>query len=740
LASGRADSILPAAPSCRIAELPVGDAMESLFSDAWYRVADLKPRLRSHARIRRHRYRGEIWYVLQDLASGRVHRFSPASYFVIDLMDGRRSVQEIWDTALAHLGDDAPTQDETIQLLGQLHSADILQCDVPPDAAELLQRHERQQRSKVLGQVMNPLWWRFPLLDPERFLGWLLPVVRPLVGPVGACLWALVVGAGVVLAAVHWSDLSSNFLDRVFTAKSLVVLWLLFPLLKAVHEVGHGLATKAFGGEVHDMGVMLLVFSPLPYVDASSASAFPSKWQRVVVGAAGMMVELVLASCAMFVWLAAEAGIVRTLAYNTILVAGFSTVVFNANPLLRYDGYYILTDLLEIPNLYTRSRTYLGYLCQRYLFGQREADPPQATPGERVWFVIYAVSAFAYRLLVIAGIAFFLLKSFFYLGLLAVALLMGGWLLIPLWKTLAFLFTSPSLRRVRVRAIGVTLLLLGAVVGVVGFLPVPSRTETEGVVWVPEEAIVRAGADGFVVRVLVRPGARVRPGTTLIECQDSELQSRIRVLSARLRELRARYDEQRPTDRVKAGLVQEEVRFVEEDLAQARERVAGLVIRSQTEGTFVLPTAEDLPGRFVRRGELLGYTVNLDKITVRAVVSQAHIDMVRHRTRGVEVRLLERIDDTLPAAVRREVPGASERLPSPALGQGGGGRVAVDPRDSQGLTAMERIFQVDLELPSQLGLLNVGGRARVQFEHDWEPLATQWARQIRQLFLARLNA
>jgi putative peptide zinc metalloprotease protein len=714
--------------------------MESLFSDAWYRVADLRPRLRIHAKIRRHRYRDETWYVLQDLASSRMHRFSPASYFVIDLMDGRRTVQEIWDAALVRLGDEAPTQDETIQLLGQLHNADILQCDVPPDAAEVLQRYERQQRSKIIGQMMSPLWWRIPLVDPERFLGRLLPGVRPLIGVVGACLWATVVGFALVLAAAHWADLSANFLDRVFTAKSLVVLWLLFPALKAVHEIGHGLATKAFGGEVHDMGVMLLVFSPLPYVDASSASAFPSKWQRIVVGAAGMMVELLLAAVAVFVWLAAEAGVVRVLAYNTILVAGFSTIIFNANPLLRYDGYYILTDLLEIPNLYTRSRTYLAYLCQRYLFGQREAELPQATAGERVWFVGYAVSAFAYRLLVVAGIGFFLLQTFFYLGLLAVVMLVGTWFVIPLWKILSFLVTSPALRRVRVRAIGVTLLLLGAVVGTIGFLPVPSRTGAEGVIWIPEEAMVRADADGFVSRVLARPGARVRPGEVLIECQDPELLSRVRVLTARLRELRARYDEQRPTDRVKAGLVQEEIRFVEEDLARARERVRGLVIRSQADGTFVLPTAEDLLGRFVRRGELLGYTVNLDRITVRAVVSQAHIDQVKHRTQAVEVRLSERLGETVPVAVRREVPGASERLPSPALGMSGGGRVAVDPRDTQGVTAMERVFQVDLELPSQFALLNVGGRAYVRFDHGWEPLAVQWARQVRQLFLARLNA
>lgn len=713
--------------------------MESLFSASWYRVADLKPRIPSHAKIHRHRYRGEPWYVLQDEASGRAHRFTPGSYLVIGLMDGRRTVQEIWDTALARLGDDAPTQDEMIQLLGQLHGADILQCDVPPDIAEMFQRHERQQQTKLLGQLMSPLWWRIPLVDPERFLGWLLPLARPLLGLAGACLWAVVVGLALLLASVHWADLTANLLDRLLAPRNVVVLWLLYPVIKALHEIGHGLATKAFGGEVHDMGIMLLVFSPLPYVDASAASAFPSKWQRMVVGAAGMMVELFLAALALFVWLAAQTGGVRTVAYNTILVAGISTLLFNANPLLRYDGYYILSDLLEIPNLYTRSRTYLGYLCQRYLFGYREAEVPSASRSERTWFVAYAVSAFAYRILVIFGIAFLLLQKFFYVGMVLVVSLVGAWLLLPLWKTSSFLLTSPRLRRVRGRAVGVSLLLVALVVAVVGFVPLPSRTGAEGVVWLPEEAMVRAAVNGFVERVVPQPRSRVRRGDLLIECRDPELQARVRVLAARVTELRARYDEQRPTDRVKAALVQEEIHYAEEDLARARQDLAALTVRSQTEGTFVLPTAEDLPGRFVKRGEFLAYVVNLETITVRAVLPQTSNDLAEGRTRSVEVRLSERIGETVPATIRRQVPGASERLPSPALGIGGGGRVAVDPRDPQGTTAMEKIFQVDLELPSDLSLLNVGGRAYVRFDHGWEPLAVQWARQLRQLFLARLN-
>ncbi len=155
---------------------------QQLFSPSWYRVAKLTPRLRTHAQIHRHQYRGETWYVLQDLASERFHRFSPPAYFVIGLMDGKNTVQEIWDRALAQLGDDAVTQDEVIQLLGQLHAADVLQCDVPPDTAELFRRREQQERRVLMKKVFSVFAWQIPLFDPERVLGRLMPFVRPFFG------------------------------------------------------------------------------------------------------------------------------------------------------------------------------------------------------------------------------------------------------------------------------------------------------------------------------------------------------------------------------------------------------------------------------------------------------------------------------------------------------------------------------------------------------------------------------
>lgn len=250
---------------------------EAFLSPSWYRLAALRPALKSQARIRRHRFRGEVWYVVQDLASGRFNRLTPAAYQVLGLMDGQRTMDEVWNAAIEQLGDDAPGQDEVIRLLSQLHAADLLHCEVNPDSAELFERFERQNRARQKSSWRNPFSIRFPLWDPDRFLSRTLRFLRPCFNWWGAAVYCAVVGLGAALGALHWPELAENLSDRVLAAENLLVLWLCFPVVKLLHELAHGYATKAGGGEVHEMGILLLVFMPVPYVDATAASGFRSK-------------------------------------------------------------------------------------------------------------------------------------------------------------------------------------------------------------------------------------------------------------------------------------------------------------------------------------------------------------------------------------------------------------------------------------------------------------------------------
>jgi putative peptide zinc metalloprotease protein len=712
---------------------------EALFSPSWYRVAALKPRVRSHAQITRQDYRGKIWFVLQDHAAERSHRFTPAAHHFIGLMNGDRTVQEIWEATSAALGDEAPTQEDAIRLLGQLHAADALLCDVPPDTMEVFRRHQRHERMLWKRRLWSPLALRFPLFDPDRFLQRTMPWVQPLFGWFGILLWIAVVGTGAVLAVSHWTDLTENITDKVLAPQNLLLLWFVYPVVKALHELGHAYATRKWGGEVHEIGIMLLVLTPVPYVDASSASGFRDKRKRMVVGAAGIAVELFLGALALFTWLIVEPGAVKAIAYNVMLISGMSTLLFNGNPLLRFDGYYVLSDGIEIPNLGARANRYLGYLFQRYLLGVQDASNPADTRGERFWFVVYGISSFFYRVFIMFVIITFIAGKFFIIGVVLAMWALATQVVMPVGKNLSFLTTSPNLRRQRGRALVTSFAIVLAAVLLIFAVPAPSWTRSEGVVWVPEEAQVRAGTDGFVQRIVVAADSAVTRGQPLVQLEDPLLLTRLAVIEAQLQELQAQYDALLFSDKVQAAAVGEEMAAVQANLNRTRQREAELILRSPASGRFVIPNAVDLPGRFVSKGQLVGYVVESQTVTARVALGQDEIAQVRNYTKGVEVMPADWGARPVPAAIVREVPGASAELPTAALGSSGGGLFAVDPRDSKGIKTLSRVFQLELGLPASAFAQNLGARVFVRFDHGYEPVGFQAYRALRRLLLRQFD-
>lgn len=711
----------------------------SSLSSSWYRVANLKPVLRAHAKVHRQRFRNRAWYVLQDFATGRMHRFSPSAYLAMSLMDGKYTVEEIWVFVAKELGDAAPSQDDIIQLLTQLHMADILQSDVPPDLLELSQRGLKQRRAKWMKNFLNPLSIRFSLWDPDRFISATYPYLRWLFTWRGAILWLMVVMPALVMAASHWNDLTQNLSDRVLSSSNLLALWLVFPLVKLLHELGHAYTTKAGGGEVHEMGIMLLVLMPVPYVDATAATAFRSKRHRAVVGAAGMMVELFLAALAIYVWLGVEQGLIHALAFNVIFVAGLSTLVFNGNPLLRFDGYYVLSDLIEIPNLGSRANQYIGYLVQYYLFGKRDAQQITETKRERLWLAFYALASFAYRLFVTFVIVVFIVGELFFIGVILAIWSIAGMLIIPIVKGIHYVFYSPALHRQRRRAVNVT---VGGTIFIILFslvVPMPFHRQAEGVVWVPENAEIRAHTAGFVQRLLMDSGMQVKKGDIVIESDDPALITQLASQRARVEQLEVQHSLAFLDDRLQAAIARDELEKERVVLVRLENRVEGLAVEARTSGRLVVPRALDLPGKFMQQGDLMGYVLEGTIRTVRVVLTQDDIDVVRGGLRSVQLKLIDRLSDTYAVKVLREVPGGHHQLPSRALALGNGGIHATDPRDRNGTQTLARVFQFDLLLPSSAGDVSLGARAHVRFDLAPEPLAFRWYRATRQLLLSNFN-
>jgi putative peptide zinc metalloprotease protein len=308
----------------------------------------------------------------------------------------------------------------------------------------------------------------------------------------------------------------------------------------------------------------------------------------------------------------------------------------------------------------------------------------------------------------------------------------------PLFRSLLFLATSPRLEARRLRA--------GALVAGVlltGFLllnwQAPLVTHTEGVVWLHEQGEVHSGIDGFVEKVHVASGEPVNAGDPLIKLRDAALASRRAVLAARLAELHTQKAAERGRSRVKAAMVDDDIRVVEAELAQVAEKIAKLEVRSPVDGRFILDDPHGLRGRYVSQGELLGYVVQGGAPVIRTIVSQDEVGLLRHGQPVVAIALADRIDEPLEGRWLREVPAGSSELPNAALGALGGGEFKIDLQDETGRTATERVFQFDVELPEGTPVSGIGGRAYVRLQHGTEPLWRQWSRSLQQLLLSHLE-
>ncbi len=712
----------------------------ALFSSSWYRVAELRPRLRRQARIVPHTYRGQRWYVMQDLASGRVLRFNPSAYRVLALMDGVRSLDEIWQSACLTLGDQAPTQDEILGLLTQLHQANVLLTDRKPDLGELAERGQRLRRTRLKQYLANPLSLKLPLFDPDPLVGAIARRVPPAAWRGILLVWLVLILFGTVLVGMHWDALTADITARVFTGDNMLILALLYPLLKAFHEFGHALAVKALGGSCREMGLMFLVFIPVPYVDASESVTLPGKWQRMLIGAAGMIAELGLAAIAVWLWTGVSGGVTKAVLHQVVILAGVTTLIFNANPLLRFDGYYILSDALEIPNLSQRANRYVGYLVRRYLFRSEARPPLHLTAREPLWLTFFAVGSVIYRTVVTVSIIVLVAGQFFVFGVLLALWAAYGLLVQPLVKFTRFMLRDPSLEGHRRQAGLVSLTLGGVLAGFIAFVPVADWTMVEGVIWMPEQSRIRVPATCFGDRILARPAEAVVAGQPLFSCTEPELDAQVAQAEALVREQEARLALAATAERVQLQMVRSELAHQKQRLADLAARRGDLVVRSPHAGRFDMEALDDFSGRYLPRGEQVAYVLDPSRYTLLAVVPQGRVDLVRQRAGKVEIRSAERLWDVLQAQIVREVPGASAELPSMALALQGGGQIGLDPEasaDNRAPKALEPLFQFEMQFTGPAQPRYLGGRVHVRISHNPAPLGEQWYRSLRQQFMKR---
>ncbi len=720
------------------------------FHEAWYRVANLRPRLLSTVKVSRQQFRGRVWYVLENVTSNTFSRISQEAYRVVALLDGTRQVAEAWKLCNEQLGDEAPTQGEVIQLLGQLYTSNLLYAELAPDAESLFNRQRTRVKRQVQRFLTNILFVRIPLIDPDHFLDrW--------VGVLGKCftwpaflLWAIVVVAGLYHVIANLGELVNQSAD-VLAPDNILLLYVTFIVIKVAHEFAHAFACKKFGilnqgsGQVHVMGLMLLVFTPVPYLDASSAWAFRSKWHRALVGAAGVIVEVFFAAIATIVWASTSTGTLHIISYNVIFVASVSTLLFNGNPLLRFDAYYVLADLIEIPNLSQRSLMYLGYLVRRYVWHVKNVPNPATTRGERIWFVCYGIASTAYRFYICFAILLFLNdrlpeELFIIVPIMAITTIVM-WIFVPLIRFAKYLATSPELTRTRPRAVLTTLGAAAVLVTLLGVIPFHEHHRIEGVVEPVRMAIVHAESDGFVTDVLPS-GCEVTPeGQPLLAAANPMLDAEKKGVTAELAglEVKRRLAELRETATVQ--IIDEQMQALRERIARVDFKLAALTPRAPFPGTWISPEIDRAKGAYVRRGQQLGIVADVRQLRLRATAGQELAALlVAQGATDLELRARDRPDVECGGVIAQIFPAGHDVLPSQSLGYAAGGSVATNLKDPRGMTTAEKFFEVRITPPAgETWPLLTGQRAIVRLTLPSRPLAAQWWQSLRQLFQRRFH-
>lgn len=608
------------------------------------------------------------YWLVKDPLSLKYFHLGDEEHAVLTMLDGQASLRELQERFQRQF---APRQIGLEQLhafVGHLHASGLVVGSAPGQGLALHRRRVERRRKAWAETLLNLLAIRFRGIDPEPMLAWLSPRCVWIFSGWFLAMGAAVVLAAVVLAAVQFDALARRFeqAPAFWTAGNLPWLAVALVLVKCVHELGHALTCKHFGGECHEIGLLLLVGTPCLYCDVSDAWLLPNKWHRVAISAAGILVELFLAAVALMLWWFSEPGPWNTLLLNIVVLCSVNTVFLNGNPLLRYDGYFVLADALEIPNLSQHGRALVNRLLGRCVLG---IDPPEDRylPRRlRLFTAAYGLASTAYRWLVVVAILWMLhhlLKphGFQVVAALLATVVLGGMIAAPAVRFGAWLSRPGGREPIRSgRAVlGATACLAAAVIGLL--VPLPMRVRAPLVIQPQDGHSVYVLAPGRLTEA-VDAGIQVAQDQVLARLANAEIDRELAELSGQREQQRRRLEHLRlrlPADPSLApqippaeeALADLEARWRQRELDRER-----LVLRSPAAGTVIPPPhVPPTPlqrgslgiwqgglleprnrGAFLERGAMLCQIADPARLEASLVVDQADVPLVQL---GQSVRL-----------------------------------------------------------------------------------------------------
>jgi putative peptide zinc metalloprotease protein len=717
---------------------------------------------------RRQHYLGRAYWIVKDPVGLSYYRFQEEEFAILQMFDGQTSLDEIKERFEADFPPQKITLEELQQFLGMLHRSGLVVADVPGQGHQLRKRRDEKKRKMLLSAASNILCIRFKGFDPERFLNWLYPYLRWLFTPVAAVLFTLLALSAGTLVTVEFDEFRSKLPEfhQFFNVHNAFLLALVLGVTKVFHEFGHGLTCKHFGGECHEMGIMVLVLTPCLYCNVSDSWMLPSKWARAAIGAAGIFVEVTLASICTFLWWFSQPGLFHNLCLNVMFVSSVTTIIFNANPLLRYDGYYILSDLTEIPNLRQKATTILSRKLGQWCLGLKPPEDPFLPQRNQAFFVLYSLAAAAYRWVVALSICWFLYKLFEsyhlkFVGDLVVIMSLYGLFGMPLWQLGKFFYIPGRIDQVKKPHLYTTLSLLTVAILAFLFLPLPHS------IICPLEIQAR-GADSVYVEVpgaliarSVKDGDQVTQGQKLAELKDTDLDLQIAKLRGSLAENQTRLESllrQSPRDHRAAEqvpAVKEAIGAFKKQLAQKMRDRQRLLLTAPTDGTVLpppltprredpderLPTWSGTPldpdnlGAHLDQGTLFCQVGDRTKLEAIMVIDQADRNLIDDREHPeVDIKLEGFASTTIRSNIA-QVSGDPLKIAPKRLSNKSQGELATKTDMQTGVERpMSTSYQASAPFDDPNGQYSLGLRGQARVYTKWISLGSRLWRLVAHTF------
>lgn len=667
---------------------------ENVFSESWHIISELKVSLLSSIEIHKQYYRGESWYVLNDKFSNKFFKVSPEAYKFLTKLTIKKNVEQIWLEYLEAYPNIAPSQDEVVNLLSQLHSNSLLYFKNRADSENMFKKATEKKHKELKSKIASFLFIKIPLWNPSDWLEDKKDFINIFLSKKFLIIWLSLFIYTLVIVAENFDSLFVQG-QGILSPNNLIFLYMGLVILKIFHEFGHAMMVKKFGGNVTTMGIMLIIFTPLPFMDASNSWAFKDKYQRALVGAAGMIVELLVAFICAIIWANTGEGVINSLAFNMMVVGSVSSLFFNGNPLLKFDSYYMLSDILEIPNLYQSSRDQIYFWVKKYIFKLTNINSPSYSKKESFWLASYAILSTIYKFIVAILIAVFVADQWFLMGVVVVSISLYIWVLKPIYSFINYLLYDSELRANRTNAITISSIFTIFLLILFFLIPFDDYIKAQGVVQSKKSENIYSFTEGFVKEIYISEVKYVKKGEPILKLENKELEFDIEQTNAMVLETRALKLKATENNIANLKPIEKRLSLLLEKLKFLEEKQNNLLVVATQDGLFISNNISRLKNRIIKRRELLGKITQDNEYQFIGVVTQEKSSELFNSQLSIsQIKLSGVAHKTIDVNELNIIPHEQNTLPSAVLGIRGGGDIITLESDEKGLKTKESFFKV----------------------------------------------